>query len=87
LLLEREAQKEAKYFELAADLGRHERRWHIRTMAVVVGTLGTIGTIRHQLARLDLWNPSEITWVIKELQYQTIKAGAQLLRRHFAIQK
>ena len=86
LLLDREAQKVAKYLELAADLGRRERRWHIRTMAVVVGTLGTIGTPRHQLAQLDLWNPSEITGVIKELQYQTIKAGAQLLRRHFAIQ-
>ena len=81
-LMEREAHKSVKYLELAADLGKRKPRWSITTMAVVVGSLGKIESLGHQLAKLGLWSQTELTEVIKELQYQAIKAGAQLLRRH-----
>ena len=80
--MEREAQKRAKYLELPADLGKREPQWSIITMAVVVGSLGTIGLLGHQLAKLGMWSQTDLTKVLKELQYQAIKAGAQLLRRH-----
>ena len=79
LIPEREKEKRSKYFDLAADIGRRESRWQLRSVAVVVGTMGTLGTLRHQLAQLGLWTPKEIVWLIQDLQYQAIKAGAQLI--------
>jgi len=45
LILERKAQKKAKYLELAADMGHREPQWNIRTMAVVIGALGIKGSL------------------------------------------
>ena len=57
LIPEREKEKKSKYLELAADMGRREPRWQIKTMAVMVGTLGTLGSLRHQFSQLGIWIP------------------------------
>lgn len=84
LVSEREKEKMMKYRLLVSDMGRREPQWSVRTTAVVVGVLGAIGNLRGQLAQLNLWSPDEIAQLMKNIQYFTLNAAVQLLRRHLA---
>ena len=84
LVLQKEQEKMEKYRPLAIDMGRREPQWLVRTTAVVVGTLGTNGTLNKQLAQMKIWTPAEVTRLIINMQYQTIRLGAQIIRQHLA---
>ena len=68
-------EKVGKYLPLAADLGKREPRWHVRVGAVVVGSLGTVRSLRKQLAQLQFWNPQEVQRIIHDMQFQTLTAA------------
>jgi len=66
LLEERDREKVAKYIPLAADMGKRVPRWHVKVGALVVGSLGTIKSLRSQLAQLQLWKASELDRILSD---------------------
>jgi len=81
---EREREKIEKYKPLAADLGGRKKGWTIRVAAVVIGALGTIGSLCRQLAQIQLWESDEIPRIVSNLQYQVVKSGARIIRQHLS---
>jgi len=84
LVLDREREKINKYRPLAADLSRRKPQWKVGNVAIVVGTLGTVGSLSRQLAQIGLWDKDEIPRVVSNLQYQVIKSGVRIIRRHLS---
>ena len=60
LVREREAEKQDKYQELAADLAHAWEGYRVLVVPVVVGTLGLVRELRKQLRRTRLIDPPKI---------------------------
>ena len=84
LLAERERQKADKYRELAADLVTQHPGWRVVVVPIVVGCLGTLRSLRHNLYGLGLLPRKEVDRLAKEIQFESVCSGVRLLRRHLA---
>ena len=60
LIEERQREKCGKYREQAADLAMQWPGWNVQTTPVVVGDLGSLGSLRDDLSRLQLFTRKEI---------------------------
>ena len=60
LIEERQREKRGKYREQAADLATQWPGWNVQTTPVVVGDLGSLGSLRDDLSRLQLFTRKEI---------------------------
>ena len=60
LIEERQREKRGKYRELAADLATQWPGWNVQTTPAVVGDLGSLGSLRDELLRLQLFTRKEI---------------------------
>ena len=59
LLAERERQKTAKYGELAADLATQHPGWRVEVVPIVIGSLGTLRNVRHNIYGLGIFTQRE----------------------------
>ena len=84
LLAERERQKADKYRELAADLATQHPVWRVVVVPIVIGCLGTLRSLRHNLYGLGLLTRGEVDRLAKEIQFESLCSGVRLLRRHLA---
>ena len=82
---EREAEKQDKYQELAADLAQAWEGYRVLVVLVVVGTLGLVRDLRTHLKRTGLIDPAKMTGTIGNLQREAICGGVKMLRRHMAV--
>ena len=60
LIEERQREKRGKYREQAADLATQWPGWNVQTTPVMVGDLGSLGSLRDDLSRLQLFTRKEI---------------------------
>ena len=84
LLAERERQKADKYRELAVDLATQHPGWRVVVVPIVVGCLGTLRNLRHNLYGLGLLTRREVDRLAKKIQFESLCSGVRLLRRHLA---
>ena len=66
LLAERERQKTEKYGELAADLATPHPGWRVDVVPIVVGSLGTLRNVRHNIYGLGIFTRREAAKLAKE---------------------
>ena len=60
LIEECQKEKELKYRELAANLATQWPGWQVFITPLVVGSLGSLGSFREELSKLQLLQKSEI---------------------------
>ena len=68
LVREREAEKQDKYQELAADLAQAWEGYRVLVVLVVVGTLGLVRDLRTHLKRTGLIDPAKMEGTCREKQ-------------------
>ena len=84
LLAERERQKSDKYQELPADLATQHHGWRVTVVPIVAGCLGTLREVRANLYGLGLFTRQEATRLAREIQFEVLCSGVQLIRKHLA---
>ena len=83
----REAQKKAKYGELAADLANQWPGYTIRNIPVVIGTLGLVAGARKALLGARLWEEKDVRKLVQDLQTKALCSAARILRRHLRVNR
>ncbi len=85
-LAERQCEKVGKYEPLARAMGRAKcnKEWSVRTCALVVGDLGTVGTFRKSIRDLKLFDENEIDCLTVNCQYEALFYAVRILRGHLA---
>ena len=86
LVVEREKEKGCKYAEFAADLATQPPGWTVRVVTIVVGALGSLGSIRKQLASTKIFTERQVTRLVSECQHEALSSAVLLLRRHLALE-
>ena len=81
----REAQKTAKYRELAADLAHQWPNFTVKNFPVVVGTMGLICGMQKALRGTGLWDEETLRALAKNLQTSVMNGSTRILRRHFKV--
>ena len=82
LLEEREREKFYKYQELAADLATQHHGWRVVVVPIVIGSLGTLRSLRQNLNGLALFTQREVNRLAKELQFEVLCSAVRIIRRH-----
>ena len=85
LVVEREGEKARKYAEFAADLATQHPGWQVKTAVLVVGALGSMGSLRKQLAGTNLFTEQQVRRVARECQLEALCSAVRLLRRHLVL--
>ena len=84
LIEERQREKRGKYRELAADLATQWPGWKVQTTPVVVGDLGSLGSLREELSGLQLFTRKEILRFARNAQFEVLCSAVRILRRHLS---
>ncbi len=81
----REAQKKAKYGELAADPANQWPRYTIQNIPVVMGTLGMVVEARKAILSTRLWDERDVRKLVQDLRTRALCSAARILRRHLKV--
>ena len=84
LIEDRQREKGGKYRELAADLATQWPGWKVQTTPLVVGDLGSLGSLRDELSKLQLFTKKEILRFTRNAQFEVLCSAVRILRRHLS---
>ena len=84
LIEERQMEKGLKYRELAADLATQWPGWGVFTIPLVVVSLGSLGSFREELSKLQLLQKSKILWLARNAQFEALCSAVRIIRRHLS---
>ena len=84
LIEERQREKGGKYRELAADLATQWPGWRVVTTPLVVGDLGSLGSFRKELSKLQLFDIREILHLARNAQFESLCSAVRIIRRHLS---
>ena len=79
LILEREDEKRRKYQQLAAGLGLQFPTYRVNVVPLVVGDLGVIFNFGRELARVDIFTPSELRMLVCHCQCEVLASAVQII--------
>ena len=86
LVVEKEKEKGCKYAEFAADLATQHPGWTVSVVTIVVGALGSLGSVKNQLASTKIFTERQVTRLVSECQHEVLSLAVRLLRRHLALE-
>ena len=84
LIEKRQHEKRGKYRELVADLATQWPGWKVLTTPVVVGDLGSLGSLRDELSGLQLFTRKEILRFARNAQFEVLCSAVRILQRHLS---
>ena len=86
LFIECKREKGCKYGKFAADLATQHPGRTVRVVPVVVGALGSLGSMKKQLASTKIFTEWQVTHIASECQHEVLSLAVKLLRRHLALE-
>ena len=84
LLEERQKEKQQKYEELAADLVLQFPGNKVKSVPMVIGDLGSIGSPAKSLEITKLFTPNEREAVLCSMQTRVLYSSTRILKRHLS---
>ena len=84
LLEERQKEKQQKYEQLAADLALQFPGNKVKSVPLVIGDLGSIGSLAKSLESTKLFTPKEWEAVLCSMQTRVLYLSTRILQRHLS---
>ena len=85
LLEEWQSEKAAKYDDTAAGiLATQQQGYSVKTVALIIGDMGSIGNLAEQLSSTQLFTPRHVCAIVRTMQQRVLYASTRILKRHLA---